>query len=127
MPVDRTILGLPLYGMAWPVDSGEPDAQQTGKGAAWIPSDHLDVLQDSTITPELEPVEQVEIYRLPTTVDGKKGWQVVYVDSPATLTPKLAMADERGLAGVGFWAVGYERGLPAYTNLISRFHAGKLD
>ena len=127
VPVDRTILGLPLYGMAWPVDSGEPDAQKTGKGAAWIPSDHLDVLQDSTITPELEPIEQVEIYRLPTTVDGKKGWQVVYVDSPTTLTPKLAMADERGLAGVGFWAVGYERGLPAYTNLISRFHAGKLD
>ena len=69
----------------------------------------------------------MEFYRLPTTVDGQKGWQVVYLDSPATLTPKLALADERGLAGVGFWAIGYERGLPAYTNLITRFDAGKLD
>ena len=51
----------------------------------------------------------------------------MYVDSPATLAPKLALADERGLAGVGFWAIGYERGLPAYTSLMERFHAGKLD
>jgi len=45
VPVERTILGLPLYGMAWPVDSAEPDAVRTGKGDAWIPSDHLDILR----------------------------------------------------------------------------------
>jgi len=127
VPVERTILGLPLYGMAWPVDSDQPAAAATGKGDAWIPSDHLDVLGDDSIKPETEPVEQVDIYRLPTTVDGEAGWEVVYVDSPTTLSPKLALADERGFAGAGFWAIGYERGLPAFTKLIERFHAGKLD
>jgi spore germination protein YaaH len=126
VPVDRTLLGLPLYGMAWPVDSDEPDAAKTGDGDAWIPRSHLDVLKDDAIKPELEPVEQVEIYRLPVERDGPDGWQVVYLDSPATLIPKMALADERGLAGVGFWAIGYERGLPGYTALIKRFNDGKL-
>ena len=30
------------------------------------------------------------------------GWQAIYVDSPRTLAPKLALADDRGLAGAGF-------------------------
>ncbi|OGO57965.1 MAG: hypothetical protein A2Z32_01585 [Chloroflexi bacterium RBG_16_69_14] len=55
------------------------------------------------------------------------GWQAIYVDSPQTLATKLALADDRGLAGAGFWAIGYERGLPGYTELIGRFGAGKLE
>ena len=30
------------------------------------------------------------------------------------------LAHDRGLAGVGFWAIGYERGLPGYTDVMSR-------
>ncbi len=127
VPVDRTLLGLPLYGMVWPVDSGEPDAAKTGPGDTWVPRSHLDVLTDPAIVPVLDPVEQVEVYTLPTTdKTGKAGWEAVYLDSPGTLTPKLALADDRGLAGVGFWAIGYERGLPDYTTLIKQFKAGNL-
>ena len=35
--------------------------------------------------------------------------------------------NDRGLAGVGFWAIGYERGLPDYAALIKRFREGKLE
>ena len=54
-------------------------------------------------------------------------WQAIYYDSPPTLTPKLALADDRGLAGAGFWAIGYDRGLPGYGDLVKRFRHGKLD
>jgi hypothetical protein len=30
------------------------------------------------------------------------------------------------LAGAGFWAIGYERGLPDYTELIATFRAGDI-
>ena len=46
------------------------------------------------------------------------------MDSPETLATKLALAHERGLAGSGFWAIGYERGLPGYTDLMDAFRAG---
>ena len=123
VPVERTILGLPLYGMAWPV--GEPGlgAPPTGRGEAWIPRRNLDVLADPTLAPTLDPLEVVEFIARP----ADDGWEAIYYDSPATLAPKLGLADARGLAGAGFWALGYERGLPAYTDLIGRFRAGEID
>ncbi len=53
-------------------------------------------------------------------------WTAVYVDSPATLAVKLGLGEQRGLAGAGFWAIGYERGLPAYTDLFARYVAGAV-
>jgi spore germination protein YaaH len=127
VPVERTVLGLPLYGMSWPVDSAEPDAAQLGRGSTWDPSQNLDVLDDPTIVPTLDPIEMVQVYRLQVTEDdGRPGWRAIYVDSAETLTAKLALADDRGLAGAGFWAIGYERGQPDITKLIKRFGAGRL-
>jgi spore germination protein YaaH len=121
VPADRTILGLPLYGMSWPVSDPGPGAGKTGKGSAWIPRRNVDELRAPS-APTYDPLEGVEVI---TRRDGN-GWRAIYFDSPASLTPKLALADDRGLAGAGFWALGYERGLPDYGRLIAEFHAGKL-
>ncbi len=167
VPPERTLLGLPLYGMTWPVAGPELGAPRMGPGKAWIPRRNLELLRDPAIVPLRDEAEVVEFYAFaddgaaapPTPGDprglgdsdapgrsdasGRSGsvptagtsaarptpdtrrWRAVYVDSPATLAPKLALADERGLAGAGFWAIGYERGLPGYTDLIARYAAGK--
>ena len=65
VPVQKTLLGLPLYGMAWPVAGPQVGAPSTGKGEVWIPSDHLDVLHDPALVPVLDEIEQVEVYTLP--------------------------------------------------------------
>ena len=136
VPVERTILGLPLYGVTWPVAGPALGEARTGDGDTWVPADHLDFLASPPVPPETDQIEIVEFYAVPPVdgatpdpVDGSPatGWGAIYVDSPATLAPKLALADERGLAGAGFWAIGYERGLPAYADLIARFRAGALD
>ncbi len=162
VPPDRLLLGLPLYGVEWPVAGPVIGAPSTGAGEAWFPRAHVALLEDPDIVPLRDEVEQVEVYFLgsdgtigaptpepPATTDppGTSGssatpgsaapsepsgapspdrtWQGVYVDSPATLAPKMALANERGLAGSGFWAIGYERGLPGYTRLMERFMAGE--
>jgi hypothetical protein len=140
VPADRLLLGLPLYGVEWPVAGPVIGAPSTGRGEAWFPRAHVDLLADPSITPLRDEIEQVEVYLLgsdgtvgPPSPDAsaatsspgpERTWQAVYVDSPATLAPKLALANERGLAGAGFWAIGYERGLPGYTRLMERFTAG---
>lgn len=147
VPVDRTILGLPLYGMTWPVIGPGVGSPSMGRGDAWVPRRNLGALADPSIEPFLEPIESVEFYAVPMpgvasaspgsaaspasaaspgSSPEPPGWNAVYFDSPRSLTPKLLLADERGLAGAGFWAIGYERGLPGYTELIATFHAGKL-
>ena len=134
VPVERTILGLPLYGMRWRVSGPELGAPRLGDGAIWVPADNPRFLANPPTPPELDPIEIVEFYAVAPTVSAEPGdsratagWQAIYVDSAQTLEPKLALANERGLAGVGFWAIGYERGLPEYTALIKRFAAGKLE
>ena len=122
VPVERTILGLPLYGLIWPVSGPEPGAASTGRGDVWIPRRNLDVLTGAAPAPSYDPVEAVDFLSIP---DGA-GWKAIYVDSPTSLTPKLQLANDRGLAGAGFWAIGYERGLPDYTRLIERFRANEL-
>ncbi len=165
VPVERTLLGLPLYGRVWPVTDPLLGAPATGRGETWVPRRNLEILRDPSIVPTRDEIEVVELYALasdgssypppsmpaaspspggtpagpgstPSASAGSPGpatpsvspddrtWRAVYIDSPATLAPKLALANERGLAGAGFWAIGYERGLPGYTELIARFAAG---
>ncbi len=134
VPLEKTLLGLPLYGLRWRVEGPEIASPRLGNGAIWVPADNPKFLASPPLPPELDPIEIVEFYAVAPTVSPRPGdsratagWQAIYVDSPRTLGPKLALADERGLAGAGFWAIGYERGLPDYSELIKRFRAGKLE
>ncbi len=137
VPPGRLLLGLPLYGVSWPVAGPVADAPATGKGGPWVLRQHLDVLGDPRAVPQTDPLEAVDVYLLGS--DGSMAppspgaspapppgvaWTAVFVDSPQTLSAKLALGESRGLAGAGFWAIGYERGLPAFTALMERFAAG---
>jgi chitinase len=123
VPSTRLLLGLPLYGVSWPVDSPDLGAPAAGKGAVWIPRRNLSTLRDRTVPPVVDPVEQVAFLAVP----NGSTWRAVYYDTPGTLAPKLALADDRGLAGAGLWALGYDRGLPGYREVIGDFRAGRLD
>jgi spore germination protein YaaH len=122
VPVERTILGLPLYGMTWPVTGPEQGAPSTGRGEAWIPRRNLDLLTGAASAPTYDPVESVAFLAVP----NGSAWRAIYLDTPTSLTPKLRLANEQGLAGAGFWAIGYERGLPGYTRLIASFRANAI-
>ncbi len=133
VPVDRTILGLPLYGVTWPVIGPGFGSPAIARGDTWVPRRNLRVFADPSFAPTFEATESVEFYAVPSRGDGSTGasgepasWDAVYYDSPRSLAPKLALADARGLAGAGFWAIGYERGLPGYVELMARFRAGEL-
>ena len=138
VPPERLLLGLPLYGMVWPVAGPALGAPATGRGEAWIPARNAGVVTDESAAAQRDGVEQVDVYLQAS--DGSWGapsagasltpaelartWTAVYVDSPATLAEKMRLANERGLAGSGFWAIGYERGLPGYRALMEAFVDG---
>jgi spore germination protein YaaH len=121
VPVERTLLGLPLYGLAWPTATADLGSPNTGRGDIWIPRRNLATLLDPAVAASFDPIEDVAFLAVPQD----KAWQAVYYDTPQSLRPKLGLANELGLAGAGFWAVGYERGLPDYTGLIADFRAGR--
>jgi hypothetical protein len=122
VPRDRILLGLPLYGMTWRTTGPDRTAPVLGPGSTWIPNRHLDVLLDPAFQPGRDPFEVAEFFIRP---EGEN-WRVTYYDSPGTLRAKLALARDQGLAGGGFWAVGYERGLPGYVELMRDFRDGNV-
>jgi hypothetical protein len=123
VPRDRILLGLPLYGMRWRLESPSRTARVIGKGVTWVPNQHLDLLLDPDFHPGRDLLEFTHVV---WEQDGGE-WIVTYYDSPATLRPKLALAIDNGLAGSGFWAMGYERGLPGYLRLMTDFRTGAID
>jgi len=122
VPRDRILLGLPLYGMTWRTNGPIRSSFVLGNGVTWIPSQHRDLLLDQAFQPVRDRYEQVESF----AVSDGPDWLLTFYDSPATLRPKLALARDNGLAGAGFWAMGYDRGLPGYLELMSEFRAGAI-
>lgn len=123
VPREQVLLGLPLYGMQWRTDGFDRTSAVIGSGVPWIPGRHADELLVDGFAPFRDEVEQVEYVVRPAAL----GWLHTWYDSPATLRRKLALALDNGLAGAGFWALGYERGLPGYVELMRAFREGDID
>jgi spore germination protein YaaH len=122
VPREKLLLGLPLYGMRWRTLGPDRTSPVVGKGVSWIPGQNADVLLADGFQAGRDLLELAEFFVVP---DGTE-WLVTYYDSAATLRPKLALARDQGLAGGGFWALGYERGLPGYLDLMRAFRAGEV-
>jgi hypothetical protein len=122
VPRDRIILGLPLYGMSWPVAGPGRAADVLGHGSVWIPANHRKMLLATGFSPAFDVWEIADYFVEP---EGD-AWRATYYDSPRTLVIKMTLAREQGLAGAGFWALGYEAGLPGYVELMRDFAAGRV-
>ena len=122
VPRDRILLGLPLYGMTWRTTGPDRWSPVVGKGS-----------RGSRRQPGRPPRPRVRAAARPDRARrvlrraGRRTWLHTYYDSPATLRLKLALALDHGLAGGGFWAIGYEQGLPGYLELMADFRDGKVD
>jgi len=71
VPPGRLLLGLPLYGVVWPVAAPEIGSPALGQGAAWILRKHLDLLGNPAAVPVRDDIEAVEVYFLGS--DGSVG------------------------------------------------------
>jgi hypothetical protein len=145
VPAAKTILGLPLFGMSWTVGFPSPFAPRLAKGVHWFPSSHVEQLTAPGFEPWLawpETAEFIATLIPPQATSGAPTaspaptasqappapltWKAVFYDSARTLRPKLALAVTNGYAGAGFWAIGYERGVPGYIELMADFRAGRV-
>ena len=140
VPSNLVLLGLPTYGMAWPTASPDRYAPRIGPGVLWTPAAHAAELTAPGFSPHLDPLEVSEFFSEPvappggappspsagTSIGPSTTYRAVFYDSPRTLEQKLALARAAGFAGAGFWAIGYERGVPGYTQLMADFLAGLI-
>ncbi len=98
---DKLVLGLPYYGLDWPVISGEIYSPTTGTGIARTFNSAMDLAQQylplwdaSSMTPYISYYED--------------GWRQCWYDDSLSLSAKYQYAKDMELAGIGMWALGYD-------------------
>ncbi len=107
-PADKIILGIPLYGQEWPAGTDIP-------GSAW--DDGWSVTMD----------EAEAIYRdeggqqdaASTTAYVLRSGTQLWFDDDANVQARIQFAMDRGLQGVGFWALGYEGADTAFWDMVA--------
>jgi putative cell wall-binding protein len=124
VPAGRTLMGLPYFGRTWPTASGALHADATGPGAVFFPDSGVPAIPAGTSI-AYDPVEVSAWFAVLDAATGT--WTQTYFDDPATLRQKYAAAARAGLAGIGLWTLGYDRGVPGYWEAIrSSFGAVRL-
>jgi putative cell wall-binding protein len=114
VPADRILLGLPYYGRSWYTTTGELHATTTSSAGVFIPSDDLASIPAGTVIRH----DAAEGAKWFAVQDAAGTWTQTYFDDPATLRAKYGLATRRGLAGVGIWTLGYDRGVAGYWDAI---------
>jgi len=116
VPLGRVILGLPYYGISWPTESAELGAARTGTGSTYTPRRNIGKPASLGVPLLYDPGEAVSWYAWYD--QAASTWRQVFYDTPTSLRPKYDLAVSRGLAGVGIWALGYDRGVPGHWDLL---------
>jgi putative cell wall-binding protein len=114
VPADRILLGLPYYGRSWNTTSGDLHATTTSSAGVFIPSDDQAAIPPGTAI-QHDVAEGARWFAIHNP-DGT--WTQTYFDDPTTLRSKYALSSQRGLAGVGIWTLGYDRGVPGFWDAI---------
>ncbi|MEO8208077.1 MAG: cell wall-binding repeat-containing protein [Chloroflexota bacterium] len=116
VPANRILLGLPYFGRSWITTSGDLHATTTGSAGTFIPGDSLPTIRAGTVIQE----EQLEASKWFAINDPATGiWTETYFDDTTTLRTKYNLATSRGLAGVGIWTLGYDRGIEPFWGAIT--------
>jgi spore germination protein YaaH len=118
-PMKRVLLGLPFYGRTWQtVDTSMRAARVSGASGEVFLNRNLSTLraEGTIVTSDYDSVESSA--RLVRRVDGKI--YQTYYDSTRSFAAKFALVYSRGLAGIGFWALGYDGGSDSLWNLVGK-------
>lgn len=145
MPANKLILGLPWYGYNYPVYKPgiESQTQQGYYTYYWYkwrkyyqyiapPPSQAQTYSDAK--ENIKP-DQVTSYTTGWDSLGKVNWiayqqdgvwREIFLEDEKSLSIKYDFAKQENLAGVGIWALGFEKGYPQMWSLLSQKFGEKL-
>ncbi len=112
VPAGKIVLGLPYYGLDWPVTSGVRQAATSGRATARTFSRAVEIAADKGRRFDSLFVSAWSPYQ----VAGS--WRQLWYDDELSLEAKYRFALGEGLAGVGMWALGYDAGRTELWDLL---------
>ena len=114
----KIILGLPLYGYDWACNDSIRGASTIGAGTAVVYA--TAIARAESIGRLWDDNASSPWYRYRTTT-----WHQCWFSDSMSLDMRFEFAIDESLMGVGFWALGYDRGSQSLWNAIrNRFWTG---
>ncbi len=125
MPANKLILGVPYYGYNYVVDQPAVKAQTSWKGAG--ESEPYSLVANSWNL-VLNGVDQVingwdddgKVGYFAYHIANTDTWRMVFMEDTKSLGIKYDFAKQKGLGGVGIWALGNDDGKPELWNLLEQ-------
>lgn len=116
IPNNKLVLGLPYYGREWEVSANTIPANTTGNFNA---SRTLSFINNnpSTYTLSNKYWENISYSPYYHYLSGGNNRQC-FIDDAYSLGRKYDLVHQRGLAGIGIWALGYDDGMNLYWDLL---------
>ena len=102
VPPEKLLLGVPWYGYDWPVVSSERKAATTGAGTSRI----YTAAEDLSALHGKEFDQATGVPWISYT--GSPDWRQLWYDDSLSLSLKYALVQNKKLAGIGIWALGYQ-------------------
>lgn len=111
----KLLLGLPWYGREWATTSGTIPSATTGTGTSSVT---YATMRDNTSgyysSQQWDPISFSTWF--PSNRAGQ--WWQAFVDGEWSLSNRFDMVNQRGIGGIGIWALGYDDGYNDLWNLI---------
>jgi spore germination protein YaaH len=121
-PPKKLILGVPYYGYNWVVENEDesseriPGTDEIGYSQSQMYADIMETILEHE--PEILWNELGKAPYFNYVSDETNSKRQVYFENPDSLKEKYRLAKEKNLAGVGIWALGYDKGYQELWELL---------
>ncbi|HSX39226.1 MAG TPA: glycosyl hydrolase family 18 protein [Candidatus Saccharimonadales bacterium] len=121
-PASKLILGVPYYGYNWVVSTNSlyptriPGNDYIGYSQSQTYSDIMETIIENKPNIKWDSLSQVPYFTYISPSTGSL--RSVYYENANSLKVKYDLAKDKGLAGIGIWALGYDGGYAELWDLI---------
>jgi spore germination protein YaaH len=112
----KLLLGLPYYGHEWEVTANTIPASTTGNFNSSRTLSYL--INNSGTYSAANKHWEGTCYSPYYSYQSSSMWRQCFIDDVYSLGRKYDMVNERGLGGIGIWALGYDAGTTNYWTLL---------
>jgi PKD repeat protein len=110
----KLIMGLPYYGFTWPVSSTAIHGSTTGTGSSVLFKTAITNSSGYYSNPIWDSASYSPYYNYTASSTQYQCW----VDNYYCSGERIDMVNQRGIGGIGIWALGYDDGYTGYWNNI---------
>jgi spore germination protein YaaH len=122
VPASKLLLGLPYYGREWgTVSNTIPSSVITPTSApgAFTSSRTYSFIRNNPTTYSVtNRYWDANSYTPYYTYQSSGNWRQCFIDDKYSMSKKFDMVNQRGLGGIGIWALGYDNGYSDYWDAI---------